>query len=211
MANPKDDIAFSRVVNVPPRGLGKTSLDHLAERARALGLPLLAMARQASAVPGLKDKAARGLRDFGLLMDELTALRDHTAEEVIRKLLTLTGYRDYLAADAKGDGEDRLANLDELVSAAREFDREHPGASVARLHGGDQPGLGRRPLEGRGRRGHPDDAARRQGAGVPGRLHRRAGAGAPAPLAVPTRTSTSWRRSAGSCSSGSPAPSASST
>ena len=59
MANPKDDLAFSRVVNVPPRGLGKTSLDHLAERARALGLPLLAMARQASAIPGLKDRAAR--------------------------------------------------------------------------------------------------------------------------------------------------------
>jgi DNA helicase II / ATP-dependent DNA helicase PcrA len=130
LANPKDDVAFGRVVNVPPRGLGKTSLDHLAQRARALGLPLLAMARQAQAVPGLKDKAARAFRDFGLLMDELSALRDHTAEEVIRKLLTLTGYRDALAADAKDGGEDRLANIDELVSAAREFDREHPGASI---------------------------------------------------------------------------------
>lgn len=130
MANPKDDIAFGRVVNVPPRGIGKTSLDHLAERARALGIPMLAMARQASAVPGLKDKAARSLRDFGLLMDELTALRDHTAEEVTRRLLALTGYREHLAADPKGAGEDRLANLDELISAAREFDREHPGASV---------------------------------------------------------------------------------
>ena len=65
-----------------------------------------------------------------MLIDELTALRDHSAEEVIRKLLTLTGYRDHLAADPKGGGEDRLANIDELVSAAREFDREHPGASV---------------------------------------------------------------------------------
>ncbi len=130
LANPKDDVAFGRVVNVPPRGLGKTSLDHLSQRARALGLPLLAMARQAQAVPGLKDKAARAFRDFGLLMDELSALRDHTAEEVIRKLLTLTGYRVALAADAKDGGEDRLANIDELVSATREFDREHPGASI---------------------------------------------------------------------------------
>ncbi|MHC5541961.1 ATP-dependent helicase, partial [Singulisphaera rosea] len=130
LANPKDDIAFLRVVNVPPRGVGKTTLDHLAERARALGLPLLAMARQGSAVPGLKDKAARNLRDFGLLMDELTALRDHSAEEVSRKILVLTGYRDHLAEDSKGGGEERLANIDELISAAREFDREHPGASV---------------------------------------------------------------------------------
>jgi DNA helicase-2/ATP-dependent DNA helicase PcrA len=130
MANPKDDLAFLRVVNVPPRGVGKTSLDHLSERARELGLPLLAMARQAQAVPGLKDKAARSLRDFGLLMDELSALRDQTAEEVLRKLLALSGYHDYLADEGKGAGEERLANIDELVSAAREFDREHHGASV---------------------------------------------------------------------------------
>jgi DNA helicase-2/ATP-dependent DNA helicase PcrA len=130
LANPKDDLSFRRVVNVPPRGVGKTSLDHLAARAGALGLPLLAMAREAPAVPGLKDKAARGLRDFGLLMDELAAARDHTAEEVVRKVLSLTGYHDYLEAEGDGTGEERLANIEELVSAAREFDREHPGATA---------------------------------------------------------------------------------
>ena len=128
MANPKNDIAFNRVVNVPPRGIGKTTLEKLSERAESLGIPQLAMARQANAVPGLKDKAARSLRDFGLLMDELVALRDHAAEEVIRKLLTLSGYR--VAMEGDPSGEDRLANLDELISAAREFDREHPGGSV---------------------------------------------------------------------------------
>ncbi len=128
MANPKNDVAFGRVVNVPARGIGKTTLGKLAERADALSIPLLAMARQAANVPGIKDRAARSLRDFGLLMDELVALRDHAAEEVIRKLITLTGYRVSLAADP--GNEDRLANIDELVSAAREFDREHPGGSV---------------------------------------------------------------------------------
>ena len=130
MANPKDNMAFTRVVNVPPRGVGATTLEKLNERATALGLPLLAMAREAAAVPGIKDRAANALRDFSLLMDELTALRDHTAEEVTRKLLALSGYHDFLASNAKGEGEDRLANIDELVSAAREFDREHHGASV---------------------------------------------------------------------------------
>ncbi len=129
MANPKNDVAFGRVVNVPPRGIGKTTLEKLSERADALSIPLLAMARQAAAVPGLKDRAARSLRDFGLLMDELVALRDHAAEEVIRKLLTLTGYRASLAEDGP-TGEDRLANIDELISAAREFDREHVGGTV---------------------------------------------------------------------------------
>jgi DNA helicase-2/ATP-dependent DNA helicase PcrA len=129
MANPKNDVAFGRVVNVPPRGIGKTTLEKLGERAETLGIPLLAMAREASAVPGIKDRAARALRDFGMLMDELVALRDHAAEEVIRRLLTLSGYREALADDGPA-GEDRLANIDELISAAREFDREHPGGSV---------------------------------------------------------------------------------
>jgi DNA helicase-2/ATP-dependent DNA helicase PcrA len=129
MANPKDNVSFGRVVNVPPRGIGKTSLEKLSDRAETLGIPLLAMARQAANVPGLKDRAARSLRDFGLLMDELVALRDHAAEEVIRKLLTLTGYRVALTAEGP-TGEDRLANIDELISAAREFDRENPGGSV---------------------------------------------------------------------------------
>jgi DNA helicase-2/ATP-dependent DNA helicase PcrA len=130
MANPKDDLAFMRIVNAPPRGVGKTTLEHLAARAQELGLPLLAMARQAHAVPELKDKAVRALRDFGLLMNELTALLDRTAEEVIPKILSLSGYHDYLEKEGKAESEERLANLEELVSAAREFDREHPGASV---------------------------------------------------------------------------------
>jgi DNA helicase II / ATP-dependent DNA helicase PcrA len=87
------------------------------------------MAREATAVPGLKDRAARALRDFGLLMDEVVSLRDHPAEEVIRKLLTLSGYREALQAEG-APGEDRLANIDELISAAREFEREHPHSTI---------------------------------------------------------------------------------
>jgi DNA helicase-2/ATP-dependent DNA helicase PcrA len=130
IANPKDDLAFARVANVPPRGLGKTSLDHLVHAARERQLPLLATARVAPEVSGLKDKAIRALADFTRLIDELTPLRDHAAPEVIRQLLSRTGYRDYLSTESRDNGEDRVANLDELVSAAREFDAEHPGSTI---------------------------------------------------------------------------------
>jgi DNA helicase-2/ATP-dependent DNA helicase PcrA len=130
LGNPKDDLAFARIVNVPPRGLGKTSLDYLVKNARERGIPLLAAARQAGLVEGLKDKAIRALTEFTRLYDELAGLCDHPAEEVIRRLLSRTGYRELLAADSRDSGEDRLANLDELISAAREFDLEHPGATI---------------------------------------------------------------------------------
>jgi DNA helicase II / ATP-dependent DNA helicase PcrA len=127
--NPKDDIAFTRVVNVPPRGLGKTSLDHLAQAAREAREPLLTMARRARSIAALKEKAARGFEDFSRLIDEMTTLRDRPADELIRELLTRTGYREHLGAESQG-GEDRLANLDELIEAAREFDQAHPGAPI---------------------------------------------------------------------------------
>ena len=130
MINPKDDMAFARVVNVPPRGVGKTSIDHLSTAAHQRGLPLLAMAREAGAIPAIKDKAGRGLEDFTRLVDELAALRERPAEEVIQQLLTRIDYREHLKAEKGDNGEDRLANLDELITAAREFDQVHAGASV---------------------------------------------------------------------------------
>jgi len=128
--NPKDDMAFMRVVNVPPRGLGKTSIEHLAAAARELKLPLLAVARRASSIAALKEKAARGFEEFGRLLDDLAAFREAPADELIRQVLTRTGYREHLEAESRGGGEDRLANLDELIEAAREFDQAHPGAPI---------------------------------------------------------------------------------
>lgn len=128
--NPKDDLAFTRVVNVPPRGLGKTSFDHLISFARDVGVTLLEAARRANEAPGLKDKAIRSFQSFTRLYDELAAHRDHPAETVIRQILELTGYRQHLKNDSREKGEDRLANLEELITAAREFDDENVGASI---------------------------------------------------------------------------------
>ncbi|HZW30397.1 MAG TPA: UvrD-helicase domain-containing protein [Isosphaeraceae bacterium] len=130
MVNPKDDLAFARVANVPPRGLGKASIESLSAAARETGRPLLALARRATTVPGIKEKAGRAFEDFAGMMEDLAALRELSAEEVIRRLLSQTRYREHLAADGGGTGEDRLANLDELITAAREFDQVHPGASI---------------------------------------------------------------------------------
>jgi DNA helicase-2/ATP-dependent DNA helicase PcrA len=130
LSNPKDDLAFARIVNVPPRGLGKTSLEQLIAAARQRELPLLEMARRATSISGLRDKAGRAFEDVAQLIDELACLRDGTAEHGILKLLSLTGYREHLSAESKNKGEDRIANLDELITAAHEFDEAHPGAGI---------------------------------------------------------------------------------
>ena len=88
------------------------------------------MARQAGTVPALTGKAARGLEEFTRLIDELTAWRDRPAEEVVAELLKRTNYREHLAAEKRDNGNDRSANLDEVITAAREFDQAHPGSSI---------------------------------------------------------------------------------
>jgi DNA helicase II / ATP-dependent DNA helicase PcrA len=130
LANPKDDVAFNRVVNVPARGLGKTSLEHLTAAARERGLALLAMAHQAASIPALKGKAAASFANFGRLIGELAEFAHLSADEVVTKLLDKTGYAAHLKAAADNNGQDRLENLDELITAAREFDQKHPEGSI---------------------------------------------------------------------------------
>jgi DNA helicase-2/ATP-dependent DNA helicase PcrA len=130
LANPRDDLAFMRVVNVPSRGLGKTSLEHLIAAAREQQIPLLEMARKATGITALRDKAGKALEEFARLIDELAASRDGSAEHNILKLLSRTGYREHLSAESRDKGEDRMANLDELITAAHEFDASHPEPTV---------------------------------------------------------------------------------
>src|SRR5262249_711195 len=85
---------------------------------------------QASSIPALRDKSARGLADFTRLIDELSSWRDHPAEEVIRQLLLQTGYRASLSAESSAERDDRVANLEELITAAPEFAQGHPGQGI---------------------------------------------------------------------------------
>jgi DNA helicase-2/ATP-dependent DNA helicase PcrA len=130
LANPRDDLSFLRVVNLPPRGLGKTSLDFLVEHAKSRGVPLMAAAQRVYEVPGLKPAARTALKQFVALVSELRPLLELTAEEAIRQVLTRTGYRAHIARQGGEGNEDRLASVDEMLSEARRFDEEQPGSSL---------------------------------------------------------------------------------
>lgn len=130
LLNPRDDVSFQRVVNEPARGIGKTSLEHLATYAEPRELSLLAAAAQTDKIPAIKGKAAGGLRNFVLLMNELRKLADATPDEVIRQVLDRTGYRDMLKTGEEDDQE-RLANIEELITAARQFHEEDNSRTIS--------------------------------------------------------------------------------
>jgi DNA helicase-2/ATP-dependent DNA helicase PcrA len=129
IVNPRDDLAFLRVINIPARGLGDASLKKLRDHAAQHACPLLDAAAHANDVPGLQARAALAFQNFAALIRQLQGGAHASAEAVIRLLLDRTGYLDHLRALDDAGGE-RRANVDELVSAAAQFDREHPDGGI---------------------------------------------------------------------------------
>jgi len=130
MLNPRDDLSFERAVNEPARGIGKVSLEHLRRHAAPREMSLLGAAREVAKIPAIKGKAAIGLRDFAKLIDDLAQLRDAQPDEVIRQVLERSGYRRMLLDSHDPEDEDRLANIEELITAAKQFAAEDSGRTI---------------------------------------------------------------------------------
>jgi DNA helicase-2/ATP-dependent DNA helicase PcrA len=129
--NPRDDLSFLRIVNEPARGIGKVSLEHLRNYAEPRELSLLAAAGEVERIPAIKGKAVAGLRDFAKLMEELSTLAEAAPDEVIRLVLDRSGYRRMLQDSTDADDADRLANIEELITAAHQFWVEDRGRTLS--------------------------------------------------------------------------------
>ncbi len=130
LRNPRDDEAFSRVVNVPPRGIGRQSLDLLAAWAEDHRVSRLEAASRVAAIAGLTKRAAKALGEFGRLYEALAAVAaaDASVAALLTAVVDRTGYRAWLADDGiDEEGEDRVANVEELLTAAQQFDQEFAG------------------------------------------------------------------------------------
>ncbi len=120
VVNPTDEVSLKRIVNVPKRGIGDTSVDRLEKWARANGRPFDDALRHPDAA-GVTGKAGPALRELVQLLDELREVAvDGTPSAVIEAILHRTGYRAELEAEHTIESESRLDNLDELLGAAGE-------------------------------------------------------------------------------------------
>jgi DNA helicase-2/ATP-dependent DNA helicase PcrA len=119
-----DDIAFERVVNLPTRGIGGATLDHLRADARDHGRSLW-QAGQAI-LPTLPTRAASALQGFFALIDRLAvAIAELLLHEQVQHVIQHSGLRDHHAREKDNKGEARVENLDELVNAAEGFEPEN--------------------------------------------------------------------------------------
>ncbi|MCS6864736.1 MAG: UvrD-helicase domain-containing protein [Gemmataceae bacterium] len=126
LVNPNDNISFLRIANEPARGIGKASLDKLQDFASRHDISLFAAAGQIARITAIKGKAATGLRDFHKTLTELRTKLDLPPHELVQLVLDKSGYEAMLRDSADEEDADRLANVGELITAAKQFwDEDH--------------------------------------------------------------------------------------
>ncbi|MDP1803895.1 MAG: 3'-5' exonuclease, partial [Acidimicrobiales bacterium] len=133
VVNPSDEVSIKRVINVPKRGVGDTSVARLDAWATKHGRPFVdALAKAEEA--GVGGRALAGINRLVGLLDELRAL-GRSPSDMIEAVLDRTGYIEELRADGGVEANGRLENLAELMGVAREYEQtavdEGREASVA--------------------------------------------------------------------------------
>ena len=130
LANEKDDAAYLRVINTPPRAIGKTTVEGVLAKVKAgegsLWDNLLAEANGTGrGAPKLK-----GFTDLVIRWKNMMNSGETPLPILAETIINDTGYKDFLRKEDETTADERIANLDEMINAIREFDEDHPGATL---------------------------------------------------------------------------------
>ena len=130
LANPRDEVALERVVNMPPRGIGSTSWSRVVGEARACNKPVWEVMQSPSRIEGVSARAAKAIEAFvEMIQNWRSALGQtgglddlsHELSDVVQRVIDESGLAAHYARGGTEEDHDRVENLDELVSAAADF------------------------------------------------------------------------------------------
>ncbi len=120
--NSRDDIAAKRIINVPKRGIGATSIGRIDSYAQSTGSSFFDICRMADKVPGI-GRGGLKVREFANFIRALQKdAQTQTPTEVIRNVLEKTGYVEELRLEGTDEAADRIANIEELINKAATYE-----------------------------------------------------------------------------------------
>lgn len=122
ISNPDDDISLQRVINVPKRAIGSTSIDKIANFATMHDLSMY-QALETIEMIGLSPKAEKAAIEFRNLIGNYTRQQEFlSVTELVEEVLEKSGYREMLKAEKSLESQSRLENLDEFLTVTNSFE-----------------------------------------------------------------------------------------
>ena len=129
--NPFDDLSLLRIINVPKRSIGATTVAKLQEYARANGTSLFMTLTQLHLVDSIKGKTKEKLEEFGILIFTLVSeMENRTVLDILESILDRTGYLAQLEESTDPQDQARAENIGELLSVAKDFQDTNPSGTV---------------------------------------------------------------------------------
>ena len=129
--NPFDDLSLLRIINVPKRSIGVTTVAKLQEYARANGTSLFMTLTQLHLIDSIKGKTKEKLEEFGILIFTLVSeMENRTVLDILESILDRTGYLAQLEESTDPQDQARAENIGELLSVAKDFQDTNPSGTV---------------------------------------------------------------------------------
>lgn len=122
--NGKDDLAVRRIVNVPKRGIGLTSINHVQDYAAAYNIGFYDALRAVDLIPNI-GRGASKLESFVALIEHFkTDAEDMSISDLLKEIIEETGYIESLQAEDMVEAETRIENIDELLSKVAAYEED---------------------------------------------------------------------------------------
>lgn len=129
--NKNDDAALDRIINVPKRGIGERTMEQIRSLARSKNLTAGAYISDEDDFSSLSSLGQSKITPFIKLIRELRERADDSAPAaLIKEIILKTGYINFLEDDSASNGEARVENLEQLITAASVFHQENPQTSL---------------------------------------------------------------------------------
>lgn len=131
--NPEDSLSLMRIINVPKRNIGATTIEHLVDYAEQNSISLFEALSSTEDIPDITNRAKKSLEEFSVMIFELlNHIDEWDVQTLIEETIKQSGYGAMLDKEAEHDiqGESRKENVGQLINEAMDYVKEHPNGSL---------------------------------------------------------------------------------
>lgn len=130
ISNPDDDLSLTRIINVPKRGIGASTVEKIAAYAAQQGISMYHAIQEIEQI-GLSARLSGFVADFARLIRDMEAMQEYlSVTELTEEILKRTGYKDELRREGTIEARSRLENIDEFITVTMEFERTNEDKSL---------------------------------------------------------------------------------